>query len=99
MEAVFALLKRIQLDYGVYIGSKSIHKLAVFLSGYECALSDISDVKPRFNSAFQRFVEQKEGYKGSKHWADILFENASEELAFDRFFALIEEFRSWLEQE
>ena len=46
MEAVFALLKRIQLDYGVYIGSKSIHKLA-----------------------------------------------------FDRFFAFVEEFRNWLEQE
>lgn len=46
MEAVSALLRRIQLDYGVYIGSKSIHKLA-----------------------------------------------------FDCFFALVEEFQNWLEQE
>lgn len=99
MEAVFALLKRIQLDYGVYIGRKSVHRLAMFLSGYECALRDIQGVQPCFNSAFQRFIEQKEAYIGSKHWADILLENASEEMAFDCFFALNEEFRSWLEQE
>lgn len=42
MERIFNLLDNIKDKSGVYIGDKNLQKLSTFLSGYECALYDIT---------------------------------------------------------
>lgn len=95
MNKVFSLLDRIEQSYGVYIGDKSISKLALFVSGFECALYETTGVRTGFNYKFQKFVERYYGkaYYNGKHWDDIILEKCSSPDAFDAFFVLLREFQ------
>ena len=87
MERINVLLEKIEKQYGVYIGEKSLSRLSTFLSGYECALEDITGSRPFFNAKFQAFVEKKEGKECTTDpWDVILSEKCTEEEAFDKFF-------------
>lgn len=90
-EQVYILLGRIKEKYGVYIGSKSVSRLATFVSGYECAMVDITGHHPHFDVMFQRFMCEKYGRLLEKHWSRVLLEHYSEEEAFDKFFEYWEE--------
>ena len=87
MEQIDILLEKIEKQYGVYIGKKSLSRLSTFLSGYECALEDLTGSRPYFNARFQTFIEKKEGKEFcTEHWSVILSEGRSDEDAFDKFF-------------
>ena len=95
MERMKLLIERIEQKYGVYIGRKSLSRLSTFLSGYECALEDLTGSRPFFNAEFQAFVEKKEGKElCTDHWSVILSEGCSDEEAFDKFFAYWKEMMS-----
>lgn len=87
MKRINRLLENMEQNYGVYIGTKSLPRLATFISGYECAIFDLTGERIGFNAEFQHFVEQKEHWQGpGKHWAAILEEGRTPEQAFDLFF-------------
>ena len=95
MERIFNLLDNIKDKSGVYIGDKNLQKLSTFLSGYECALYDITRERVFFDSTFQLYVEialGKNNY-GGKHWDGILIEQYSQEDAFDQFYVYLENFK------
>lgn len=96
MEYIDNLLREIKERYGVYIGRKSVHILSVFLSGYVCAVYELTGDENvlLFNSQFQTFVERKNGLVlNTKHWSKIIALNRSDEEAFDLFYELYEEYK------
>lgn len=93
MDYIEYILKKIKTAYGMYIGNKSLHSLASFMSGFECAIYELTGKRHNFNSKFQRFIEDK--YKidfCTEHWADIISRNLSSAEAFDLFFIYWDEF-------
>ena len=94
MTYLFRILEKIKKRYGVYLGYKSLYKLADFMVGFECAIYELTSVNIDFNSKFQIFIENrtKTTYTG-KHWSDIISESKSQEEAFDLFFIYLEEFK------
>ena len=91
---VYDILENIKYRHSLFIGDKSIHKLTIFLSGFECGLNEFSDGYIPFDTQFQIFIENKRKICcPTKHWANILLENSSQEEAFDLFFAYLEEFK------
>lgn len=92
MEHIFHLLDSIRDKYGLYIGEPSLERLSHFLSGYACALLDLTGERVVFDAAFQRFAEARLGQNG-KHWDGILSEGREPEEAFSLFFVLLDEFR------
>ncbi len=97
MEHIDNLLQKIKDKYGIYIGKKSVRILSTFLSGYICAVYELTGDKSilLFNSKFQLFVEKRNNLNFcNKHWSEIIAFNRSEEEAFDQFFYLYEEYKS-----
>lgn len=92
MEHIFRLLDSIRDKYGVYIGELSLERRSHFLSGYACALLDLTGERVVFDAAFQRFVEARFGQNG-KHWDGLLSEGREPKEAFSLFFVLLEEFK------
>lgn len=45
MDYIFALLEKMKERYAAYIGGPNIHKLSIFLGGYECALFELLGVR------------------------------------------------------
>ena len=84
MERIFNLLDKIRDNYGVYIGKKSLHDISVLISGYECAIHDITGERILFDSTFQLYIEMKleSKYYNGKHWDGILLEKYGEDEAF-----------------
>lgn len=92
MEQIFHLLDNIRDKYGVYIGEPSLERLSHFLSGYACALLDLTGERVVFDAAFQRFAEARFGENG-QHWDKLISEGREPEKAFSLFFVLLEEFK------
>lgn len=95
MERIYVLLENIKDKSGAYIGDKNLHKLSTFLSGYECALYDITGERVFFDSTFQLYIEKvfnRKSYEG-KHWDGILIERYGLEAAFDQFYFYLDDFK------
>ena len=91
---VYNILENIKYRYNLFIGDKSIHKLTIFLGGFECGLKECLDEYIPFDTQFQIFIENKRKICcPTKHWSNILLENISQEEAFDLFFVYLEEFK------
>ena len=91
---LFEILEKIKNHYGVYIGYKSIEKLADFISGFECAVYELTGTHEEFSSKFQIFIENKtKEISVGKHWSDIIAESESQESAFDLFFVYLDKFK------
>lgn len=99
MKRIFHLLKKIEKNYPVYIGRKSLLELVSFLNGFECAIHEIAGERVNFNAKFQIYIEHKIGTVKNchMHWSCIMMNNRDDEEAFDQFFVYLEEFRSVLE--
>lgn len=94
MTYLFTILEKIKYRYGVYLGYKSLYKLADFMVGFECAIYELTSVNIDFNSKFQIFIENKtKTICTGKHWSDIISESKSQEAAFDLFFVYLDEFK------
>lgn len=91
MEYVLDILQRIKEKPACFLGRKSVLKLSILLCGYIQAIEDVTHEKIRFNSEFQRFIEDKYEYSG-KHWSRILEEKYSDSEGFDKFFEHFDEF-------
>jgi hypothetical protein len=77
----------------MYIGAPSLTRLAAFLRGYDFACHDLqaTPADPFFLS-FQEWVSNRL-QSGSLGWdTSILKHTASEEVAFDRFWELYDEY-------
>jgi len=87
MDRIEKIIKLIEEKPGIYIGKKSVDRLAHFLSGYECAIADILQERPCFNSQFQSFLEETLGLEWcTEHWSSLISKNRTEEEAFFAFF-------------
>lgn len=90
------LLQQIQKEPGLYIGGPSISNLYMFLTGYQFARRQLRipmSAEEREFQEFQLWLQEKFGIKTSQSWSQlILFHAVDERDAFERFFALFQEF-------
>ncbi|MEG4571532.1 hypothetical protein QUA56_02215 [Microcoleus sp. N3A4] len=96
MTKFYELLNRIQKKPAMYIGSRSISNLFMFLCGYQHARDlleiPVTEQEKEF-AEFQPWLQKKFALVTSASWAKIiLFNSTDESHAFDNFFDLLEEF-------
>lgn len=80
------LIEQIGERYGLYIGTKSISLLQIFLDGYTFRYFEEYKYFFHFKHEFQAFIEKKYNYNGVLSWAKIIRSDNSDELAFDDFY-------------
>ena len=97
MNNYYELLQQIQKKPGLYIGSPSISSLYMFLNGHQFARRQLHvalSVEEEEFRGFQPWLQEKLGVKSTQSWSQlILFRSVDERDAFNRFFALLQEFR------
>lgn len=98
MSTVFELLNRIQQNPGMYLGYPSVHGLFMFLNGYEVARGEmgveLTEEEEGFYTEFQPWLQQKLGVRSVTSWAKLIMLSCHDERAgFEKFFALLNEFR------
>ena len=96
-ESIYDVLDRIRKRPGMYIAEPSINRLHAFLVGYTAGLGRVRFAL-RDEVGFHRFhdwVARRLGFGGSASgWCNMIrSKSASEADAFERFFALLDEFR------
>ena len=96
MTKFYELLARIQKKPGMYIGSRSISNLFMFLCGYQHARDlleiPVTEQEEEF-AEFQPWLQKRFALNTSASWAKIiLFYSTDESHAFETFFDLREEF-------
>jgi len=96
MNDYYELLQQIQKKPGLYIGNSSISSLYMFLTGYQFARRQLNiplSAQEREFREFQPWLQEKFGTTTSQSWSQlILFHALDERDAFERFFALLQEF-------
>jgi hypothetical protein len=97
-EYLYDLLARIHQRPGMYLGIASLTRLSAFLGGYLCSRteSQLPDTPQEEEfSGFQDWIQARYGVTSAHGWEQIiLFHSADEKDAFNRFFQLLDEFRS-----
>ena len=98
---LYEVLEKIRIRHGLFIGNKSIEKLAMFINGFECAsMTYESDkAKSTFNFKFQTYIELKLEKYDSKHWSQLLLDGRTEDEAFEMFYKCFDEFKSYVRDE
>lgn len=97
---IYEFLQAVRKRPWMWIGEKSLTKLWIFLDGFYSGMSfgNKFDTKKFFSTEFNEWVDQKVELENSNSsgWVlNILRKtNNDEELAYDLFFALLEEFKS-----
>lgn len=77
-----------------YIGKPSMNRLNLFMVGYSLSQRDESGKYPDGLPEFEEFVRQKYNIYSSIRCSDIIsLFSSSDELAFDKFYELLEEFQ------
>ena len=100
-EYVDRLLEEIRIKPAMYLGKKSLETLSIFVTGYECAVDEITGSQDAgLFCRMQEFVQDKYNIPmTSRNWAQLISERtASPEAAFDLFFELYDEMKQagWL---
>ena len=90
--SLYRLICRIEKSYGIYIGTKSLTFLWIFLLGYEQRLFDEEKYVCAFRQEFQIFVEKYYDQAGGYSWADLIKGTLQENEAFDDFFKMFKQF-------
>lgn len=99
MSPLFEMLEKIKARPGLYIGKASVSDLFMFIVGYRTAREELG-VEPTateldFYGEFQIWLQQRLGLRTSNSWAKMIeFGCGDEQAAFERFFELINEFRT-----
>lgn len=93
LNKLYEILEKIKKCPGLYIGHKSLNKLAGFISGYIVSTFELTGQWIPF-SQFREYVEYRSGISDpSKHWSDIISKDKTPEEAFDLFFVYLDEFK------
>lgn len=97
---IYAVIERMRARPAVWLGEASVHRLHIFLQGYEVALHDaeirLAEEQPPF-PFFHDFVTKTLGFgKSSIGWAGAICERSGGDgaTAFLRFFELLDQFRA-----
>ena len=96
MTKFYQLLDRIHKKPGMYIGSRSISNLFMFLCGYQHARdlleTPVTKQEEKFTE-FQPWLQKRFAINTSASWAKIiLLYSTDESHAFDTFFDMLQEF-------
>lgn len=98
MEKLNEIITLIKKRPEMYLGKKSLVNLNWYLEGYSASRNYVEDTEFRFLEEFQKFVEEKYeihkyNLRFKKSYVEILnFFIWKEELAFNEFFRLYDEF-------
>ncbi|MEN8447631.1 MAG: hypothetical protein ABG776_21750 [Cyanobacteria bacterium J06555_13] len=98
MEDIFGLLKRINKEPGLYLGTPSVTALRHFLVGYKFARQELNimptEAELDFYREFQPWLQRHFQFQTTNAWDKILlFKYLDETTAFSNFFKLLDLFR------
>ena len=101
---LFEILAKIKAKPGLYLGSSSLSDLFVFLAGYKTARKELgiesTPAENKFYQEFHQFVETKYNLQTTNSWAKIILLYCGDESqGFERFFQLLEDFKTLHNQE
>lgn len=92
-DKIIKLLYDIKDRPGVYIGNKSLERLAMFLNGYISCMVEMTNKTTYFLIEIQDYVAQHYNIQFEQHWSEIIkLHTQSEEEAYDKFYELLNEF-------
>ena len=95
MNEIDELLQALREKPGLYIGRKSLKLLTAFVTGYIHCVYIREGICLKFLPGFQEFIEKKYGYYCGLGWSQIIeIYSVYEETAFDKFFELLDEFKT-----
>lgn len=93
MYEILDLLKLLKQNYLVFIGAKSLNRLAMFISGYAYCIYKNKGENLCFFREFQEYIQNKYNIQTSQNWSRIIeFFSQTDEEAFDTFYKLLDEF-------
>ena len=99
-ESVYEILDLIRKDPRLYIGEPQLVRVALFITGYQWGLGRnglmFRHDEPDFRRRFHEWIAQRLGFAHSgSGWQNMIRERcASEREAFDRFYELLDEFKT-----
>jgi hypothetical protein len=101
---LFEILAKIKAKPGLYLGSSSLSDLFIFLAGYKTARKELgiesTPAEIKFYQEFHQFVETKYNLQTTNSWAKIILLYCRDESqGFERFFQLLEDFKTLHNQE
>lgn len=92
-QTILKRLYEIKERPGMYLGQKSLMYLFFYMTGYQCRENEIRNGHDCLLPGFQEFVQERYNVKSTHSWASIIkFYETTEEVAFDKFYVLLEEF-------
>ena len=92
-EHISKLLEKIRKRPAMYLGKKSIDGIDMTLEGHMLRAFELDGGTKEPLPGFQKFVEDYYDMHFGQHWSDIIyFYTFHEEVAFEEFFILIDEF-------
>jgi hypothetical protein len=93
---IFQLLDRVRLRPSMYLRRKSLLEIETVCSGYSAGLNahGIKEAGSRFNQDFAEYLEKRFKWSLCQGWAcAIRMHSKTSRQAFDRFFALLADFK------
>ena len=91
-EYVKLLLKEIKEQPAIYIGKKSLDRLASFLAGYSYCMYKQQNLSCETLPGFQEFISEYFKIKYAYNWSNIIIMNfKNDEEAFDIFYTLLDQ--------
>lgn len=98
MEKIYDFIDRIKEKPCCLLGTRDIYRLGWVILGYEVATDECFGTFSGFSGWFQKFCMCKIGRaKNGMEWQEILVKRYTYEVAFDKFFEHLEEFKAWME--
>lgn len=94
MNHLINVLKKVRENPNKYIGKKSIMRLELFIVGYVLSQRDETGEYSNELEKFQEFVQQKYNITYAVRYSEIIrLCSISDDLAFDKFYDLLDEFQ------
>ena len=93
MNEILDVLKLLKQNYLMFIGAKSLNRLAMFISGYAYCIYRNEGKELCFFKEFQNDIENKYNIQTSQNWSRIIeFFSRTDAEASDTFYRLLDEF-------